>query len=265
MHCSIRADVSASARSGQVIFPRPAVSAGIKKQTGNAQVRVLIIDDHPLIVEAIGIAIDSLRPDVQVESLPSVESLDREQPERPDLVLLDMSLPGVSGLDALGSVIARWPETIVVIFSATDDSASIRRALSAGARGFIPKTSPHKVLIDALRLVLDGGTYIPPDILVEPSTPSAPSLSRNATPPGFEMHGSPHTGDVPQPPLSERQRQIVELLAQGMTTKEICRELGISQNTVKTHVASIFRALGVRNRAQVVAVTQAWLLRHRSH
>ena len=80
--------------------------------------RVLIIDDHPLIVEAIGIAIDSLRPDVQVESLPSVESLDREQPERPDLVLLDMSLPGVSGLDALGSVIARWPETIVVIFSA---------------------------------------------------------------------------------------------------------------------------------------------------
>ena len=69
--------------------------------------RVLIIDDHPLIVEAIGIAIDSLRPDVQVESLPSVEALEREQPERPDLVLLDMSLPGVSGLDALGSVIAR--------------------------------------------------------------------------------------------------------------------------------------------------------------
>jgi DNA-binding NarL/FixJ family response regulator len=228
-------------------------------------VHVLIIDDHPLIVEAIGIAIDSLRPDVQVESLPSVESLERDHPEQPDLVLLDMSLPGISGLDALGSVVARWPDTIVVIFSATDDSASIRRALSAGARGFIPKTSPHKVLIDALRLVLDGGTYIPPDILADSNPSPNPAVSRNASPPGFEMHGSPPLGDVPKPPLSERQRQIVELLAQGMTTKEICRVLGISQNTVKTHVASIFRTLGVRNRAQVVAVTQAWLLRHGNH
>ncbi|MEK9719960.1 MAG: response regulator transcription factor [Quisquiliibacterium sp.] len=230
---------------------------------GIFQLQVLIIDDHPLIVEAISIAIESLRPDAQVTSVPSVEALDRQGAAQPDLVLLDMSLPGLSGLDALASVIARWPETIVVIFSATDDSTSIRRALSAGARGFIPKTSAQKVLIDALRLVLDGGTYVPPDILVQPDEPPDARLTRNASRPRLDIDARPAPDGALEPPLSERQRQIVELLAQGLTTRDICRELGISQNTVKTHVASIFRALKVRNRAQVVAVTQAWLLKNR--
>jgi DNA-binding NarL/FixJ family response regulator len=156
-----------------------------------------------------------------------------------------------------------WPQALVVIFSATDDSATIRRALAAGARGFIPKTSPHKVLIDALQLVLDGGTYVPPDILADIDRPleeaSADAASSGpiapSPRPGLQAHD--------HPALSERQRQIVELLAQGMTTKEICRVLGISPNTVKTHVATIFRALGVRNRTQVVAVTQAWLHQQR--
>jgi DNA-binding NarL/FixJ family response regulator len=115
------------------------------------------------------------------------------------------------------------------------------------------------VLVDALQLVLDGGTYIPPDILQ-----GRPTVLPATEPYRPVVHGAPAGGTraMEHPQLSVRQRQIVELLAQGMTTKEICRELNISPNTVKTHVASIFRALGVRNRAQVVAVTQAWLQRH---
>ncbi len=225
--------------------------------------RVLIIDDHPMIVEAVTLAIGALRPDVLVDSVASVEELERRVMEPPGLVLLDLTLPGRSGLQALADVTGRWPQALVVIFSATDDSASIRRALAAGARGFIPKTSPHKVLIDALQLVLDGGTYVPPDILIGAGSDVGEDLAVGAGSgpiapaprPGLQAHD--------HPALSERQRQIVELLAQGMTTKEICRVLGISPNTVKTHVATIFRALGVRNRTQVVAVTQAWLHQQR--
>ena len=225
--------------------------------------RILIVDDHPMIVEAVTLAIGSLRPDAAVESTTSIEDMGRAALSTPDLVLLDLTLPGRSGLDALASVLGRWPAALVVIFSATDDSRSIRRALAAGARGFIPKTSSNKVLVDALRLVLDGGTYVPPDILSESALQAL-----DAELPEEGMDGG--AGGMPitlqahdHPALSERQQQIVELLAQGMTTKEICRQLGISPNTVKTHVASIFRALGVRNRTQVVAVTQAWLLKQR--
>ncbi len=223
------------------------------------ELRILIIDDHPMIVEAVTLAISSLRPEAKVQAAPSVEALDRMETEgAPQLILLDLTLPGRSGLAALATVRQRFPATAVVIFSATDDSHSIRNALDAGARGFIPKTSPHRVLIDALQLVLDGGTYIPPDILQ-----GRPAVLPATEPYRPIVHSAPASGtrSVDHPQLSERQRQIVELLAQGMTTKEICRELNISPNTVKTHVASIFRALGVRNRAQVVAVTQAWLQR----
>ena len=221
--------------------------------------RVLIVDDHPLIVEAITLAIGALRPGVTVDAVPSAEAFEGASLLDPDLVLLDLTLPGRSGLDALGSVRRQWPDALVVIFSATDDAATIRRALGAGARGFIPKTSPHKVLIDALQLVLDGGTYVPPDILAR----SVGTDSRPVPTSGADADSPVHRKGLEEhPALSERQRQIVVLLAEGLTTKEICRRLGISPNTVKTHIASIFRALGVRNRTQVVAVTQAWLHRH---
>jgi len=226
-------------------------------------VRVLIVDDHPMIVEAVTLAIEALRPDVLVDSVASIEELERARPEPPDLVLLDLTLPGRSGLQALSSVTVAWPQALVVIFSATDDSASIRRALASGAKGFIPKTSPQRVLLDALQLVLDGGTYIPPDILTSTVTGMDERSDESGSSAGIRPAVSADLKAHAHPALSERQRQIVELLAQGMTTKEICRVLGISPNTVKTHVATIFRALGVRNRTQVVAVTQAWLHQQR--
>lgn len=222
--------------------------------------RVLIIDDHPLIVEAASLAIGALRPDAQIATLASVEELERGGSREPvGLVLLDLTLPGRSGMDALTAVLRRLPDAMVVIFSAADDAATIRHALSNGARGFIPKTSPHKVLIDALRLVLDGGTYVPPDILAEGGAHGAGSHAPGAA--GRDAAAQLRSGLEDHPALSERQREVVALLAQGLTTKEICRKLDISPNTVKTHIASIFRALGVRNRTQVVAATQAWLNR----
>jgi len=222
--------------------------------------RVLVIDDHPLIIEAITAAIGALEPDVVIDTASSVEeSAARAADATVDLVLLDLTLPGLRGLDALAAVKGVLPAAPIVIFSATHDPETITRALRSGAKGFIPKTSSHQVLLQALKLVLSGGTYVPPDILTTTGAGggagTAPSAAASES-----GSGSGRTGpDAAVASLTERQRQIAELLAQGLTTKEICRRLNISPNTVKTHVASIFRALGVSNRAQIVAVTHSHL------
>jgi DNA-binding NarL/FixJ family response regulator len=117
------------------------------------------------------------------------------------------------------------------------------------------------VLIDALRLVLDGGVYVPPDILTEAMSASeaAETTQPAYAAPGSAEHLEPAGREVPYASsreiesLTDRQREVLALLAQGMPTKEVCRHLGISPNTAKTHIATIFRALGVNNRAQLVA------------
>ena len=229
---------------------------------------ILVIDDHPLIVQAITSVIDTLRCQAVVHSLDSVEAIDAAGLHfSPQLVLLDLALPGVSGLFALRAVRQRFPQSSIVIFSATQDSDTIASALRAGARGFIPKTSRYRDLADALRLVLDGGTYVPPGVL-DPVEAARPFAAGNP-PPGYSHQmaaprdsGLPVEDDSgptgnPSDLLTERQRQIVGLFADGLSTKEISRRLGISTNTVKSHIAVIFRTLGVSNRAQVVAITHS--------
>ena len=224
---------------------------------------ILVIDDHPLIVQAITTVIGTLGRNAVVHALESVEAIEAaELPNDPQLVLLDLALPGVSGLPALEAVCRHYPRSSIVIFSATQDARTITSALLAGARGFIPKTSRYRVLADALQLVLDGGTYVPPDIL------GSGNLAGGRPILGAELDASPGTPTRMTPSgrflastagarLTERQREIVSLFADGLTTKQISRRLGISANTVKSHVAVIFRTLGVSNRAQVVALTHS--------
>jgi len=219
--------------------------------------QVLVIDDHPLVAQAIVTVIDALRPDATVRTIDRIEALQGQVFDAPpDLVLLDLTLPGISGLEAFHATKAILPDAAIVIFSAAQDSGTIIAALRTGAKGYIPKTSRHRVLADALQLVLHGGVYVPPDIL-GPAEPSSIELPRQAA------HASRDSGlyatpDPPAPagapPLTARQQEIVALLADGLTTKHISRQLGISGNTVKSHIAVIFRTLGVSNRAQLVAV-----------
>jgi DNA-binding NarL/FixJ family response regulator len=208
-------------------------------------------------------AIATLRGDVELRSVASLEALDTMPPSesRFDLVLLDLNLPGHSGLESLDALRQRLSDPTVVIFSASNDAQTIGRALRRGARGFIPKTSSHRVLIDALRLVLDGGVYVPPDILAEAmsvshapeAVPAPDQSSPNASGRVGAVHVTTFSGSREIDALTERQREVLALLAEGMQTKEICRRLGISPNTAKTHIATIFRAIGVNNRAQLVA------------
>ena len=224
---------------------------------------ILGIDDHPLIGQAITPVIGTLGRNAVVHALESGEAIETAAlPNDPQLVLLDLALPGVSGLPALEAVCRHYPRSSIVIFSATQDAGTITGALLAGARGFIPKTSRYRVLADALQLVLDGGTYVPPDILVsdhpaggmprlEDELDGAPDKLSSLAPSGRFLASAAGSR------LTERQREIASLFADGLTTKQISRRLGISTNTVKSHVAVIFRTLGVSNRAQVVALTHS--------
>lgn len=224
---------------------------------------ILVIDDHPLIVQAITTVIGTLGRNAVVHALDCVEAIDTAGlMNDPQLVLLDLALPGISGLPALEAVCRHYPQSSIVIFSATQDATTITRALRAGARGFIPKTSRYRVLADALQLVLDGGTYVPPDILALGNLANRGAMLAEKTVPATHDSSSTPPSDrflasAVGVRLTDRQREIVGLFADGLTTKQISRRLGISTNTVKSHVAVIFRTLGVSNRAQVVAITNS--------
>lgn len=153
-----------------------------------------------------------------------------------DLILLDMGLPGVAGLDALTAMREAFPGASIVVFSGAEDPELVRATIDAGAMGFIPKSSTQDVLKDALRLILDGGVYIPRLAL-------ATALTTSTAGDGG-WNGVEH--------LSARQQDVLRALIQGKANKVIARELGISEHTVKSHLSAVFRALGVRNRTEAV-------------
>ena len=206
--------------------------------------KVLVVDDHPLVRQAIGGVLRQLEPDVQVLESASVDEALAAARANMDarLVLLDIHLPGTSGLDGVKTIRDTLPEVPVVVISASEDPADITRALDAGAMGFIPKSQPTAVLLNALRLVLAGGVYLPPAMLKQPTAKSAESLRPTS---GGAMHYR-NLG------LTERQAQVLGLLVQGMPNKVISRELDLAEGTVKIHITAILKALNVSNRTQAV-------------
>jgi DNA-binding NarL/FixJ family response regulator len=157
-----------------------------------------------------------------------------------DLVLLDLNIPGLAGIPALKAWRRRYPEVPVVVLSSADDRPTVLAAIAAGAAGFIPKSSPNEVLLNALRLVLAGGKYLPPEALA----PVAGSASRGAGAATERALSLETLG------LTDRQAQVLKLLAAGKSNKLICRELDLAERTVKAHISAVFRALGVTTRTQ---------------
>jgi DNA-binding NarL/FixJ family response regulator len=212
---------------------------------GRYRVKVLVVDDHPLIRQALLVVLTQLDSDLQVLEAGNVPDALELAEANPDLnvVLLDIHLPGLSGLDALQSFRDRAPAVPVVVISASEDPADITRALDSGAMGFIPKSQSSQVMISALRLVLAGGVYLPPEM-----------VRRSA-------HGGGAAASAPAPAqstnyrdvgLTERQAQVLALLIQGMPNKLICRDLDLAEGTVKIHITAILKALKVSNRTQAV-------------
>jgi len=197
--------------------------------------RALVIDDHPLIQEIVPAVLAKALGDVAVATESTLEAgLARAAgDETPDLVLLDLGLPGCQGLEALARFRSKFPDVLLVVLSATCDRASILAALEAGAVGYIPKTSKPDVMVAALKLVAAGGTYVPPEAL-EASVEKVTSRRRRAL------------------ELTQRQKDVLRLILKGYNNERIAAELAIAPNTVKQHAHAIFSALGVSTRADAV-------------
>ena len=199
--------------------------------------KVVICDDHELFRAGLRDALGSLPSEAGELTLlesgdaPAALALVAEHDDVA-LVLLDLELPGMDGMQALARLREGHPTVSVAVVSAEQGGRAIRAALDGGASGFIPKTSKKSVLLSALQIILDGGIYVPPEALERSSRRSG------------------------APTLSDRQQEVLELLVKGLTNKEIAGVLGISAATVKVHVAAVLDALEVTNRTEAATVAQ---------
>jgi DNA-binding NarL/FixJ family response regulator len=195
-----------------------------------------VVDDHPLILSALGQLLPQLDRPVTVLGAGNRDETYAILAAHPDvaLTLLDLALPGSRGLELLGKLRRDFPRLPIAVLSATHDRATVDSALASGARGFIAKTASAMQLVDAVQRLLDGRICPRPD-LARPST---------RTSDGFEAP------DVLG--LTQRQSDVLRLLVQGKPNKLICRDLNLSEGTVKVHVSAILRALNVHTRAQAI-------------
>lgn len=207
--------------------------------------KILIVDDHVLFREGLRHVLLQLEPKGEILEAGKCEDAFQLVDANPDmdLVLLDLSLPGMGGFAGLGEFRARYPGVPVVVMSGSEERHDVQNALDNGALGYIPKSSTSQVMLSALRLVFSGGVYLPPVM-----------LSGVAAPPP-EMANTLKSG------LTDRQLAVLRLLAEGKSNKLIGRELDLAEGTVKIHISSIFRALNVSNRTEaVIAARKSGLL-----
>jgi DNA-binding NarL/FixJ family response regulator len=194
--------------------------------------KLLIADDHPLMLQGLRRTFESSEDiDVVGEAHCGSEVLALIERRRPDVVLLDMHMPGIDGLACLAQIREHWPEIKVVILSACDERASIDAALHAGASSYIVKSVSPTDIPSVLRQVSTGAVY---------HTPSRPAA--NTTP----------AEEDDTPLLTDRETTILAAVADGLTTKAISKQLWVSEHTVKFHLTNIYRKLGVNNRSGAV-------------
>lgn len=205
--------------------------------------KVLIADDHELfrsglkqlVVDALGAS--EVR---EAESLDkAIETLTLEGAG--DLVLVDLRMPGMNGAESLAALRDGFPAAKIAVVSAWEERADILAALSAGVNGYVPKSLPSSEITAALRSVLEGRIYVPPAIGRREPTAAAPAQS----------------GALAPDKLTLRQKEVLNELLKGQASKEIARTLDIAEGTVKIHLAAIYRALGVRTRAEAIAKFRA--------
>jgi DNA-binding NarL/FixJ family response regulator len=224
--------------------------------------KVLLIDDHPLILQALQGVIESLGSGITVitaESAAAARAALKSETDF-DLVLLDLQLGDADGFEVLVEFRRVYPTLPVVVVSASDRHSDVIKAIDLGAMGFVPKRASNASLFEALNMVMSGGIYIPPIAL---GTDPAPRAGEGG--PGGVLRvvgASPQDARYPDATLAEigltpRQTEVLQLLLKGLPNKMIARELSLSVETVKDHVAAVLRALGVSSRTQaVLAVSQ---------
>jgi DNA-binding NarL/FixJ family response regulator len=199
--------------------------------------RLVIADDHPLFRGALREAVVGLLARVDIAEAGTFEAVAEllERGGDVDLILLDLTMPGVRGFSGLMYMRAQYPSVPVVVVSANDDPTVIRRCMEFGASGFIPKTLGVEAMRGAIRRVLDGGLWTPPDVDLTGGSDAETSelMARMAT-------------------LTPQQVRVLMMLSEGLLNKQIAFQLGVSEATVKAHVSAILQKLGVESRTQAV-------------
>lgn len=192
-------------------------------------IRVLIADDHPVVREGIA-AMLRLGPEIRViaEASTTEEAIASALLHRPDIVLMDLRMPEIGGVEAIKRLREAWPEVRVILLTTYDHDEDIYRALLAGAKSYLLKDIPRQELLDGVRAVHAGKKYIHPDV--------AAKLA--------EQIGAEH--------LSEREIDVLQLIAAGKSNKEIGSQLSITEGTVKVHISNLMSKLGVNDRTQAV-------------
>lgn len=229
--------------------------------------KILIADDHRLVIEAVKAKLSELEPGIEFVLAMSVDELLAGATDDLDLALIDLNMPGADGQAHIDDIRRRHPAVPVIVLSGYEDPAIMRSALERGVLGFIPKAYSPDVMLSAVRLVLAGGVYVPPMMLTALPPHLVPGASQQAGGEGFARggggsggatgNGNGQTLEHLRSVLTERQVEVLQLLSQGKPNKLIGRSLGISEGTVKIHLAAIFRALNVRNRTEAVVAAQA--------
>ena len=206
--------------------------------------KLLIVDDHPVLREGLVALLRHLGPDTEILEAGDAPAALRLVEEHADLdiVVLDLLMPGMSGLSALAEFGRARPDLPVIVLSSSEDPQDARKALAQGALGYVPKSASQHTLISAIRLVLAGDLYVPPLVLNEMAN------TRRA-------HLRQRSGDV-NSLLTERQIEVLKRLSDGQPNKTIAFELDLSEKTVKAHITAIFKALNVVNRTQAAAVAR---------
>jgi two-component system, NarL family, nitrate/nitrite response regulator NarL len=200
--------------------------------------KLLVVDDHPVFRDGMAALLKQAADNTTVLQAPECATALSIADANPDIdaVFVDLMMPGMTGDMAVREFGKRRPELPVIVLSSSENPSDVRRALNAGALGYIPKSANPQTLLSALKLVLSGNIYVPP-------------LLAQATAPSHETHS--HTGTAaPIEQLTERQLDVLKQLCTGLSNKDISARLGIAEKTVKVHVAAIFKTLNVVNRTQ---------------
>lgn len=186
--------------------------------------RILLIDDHAMFRSGLCMLIGVSMPAAGVHEAGSLDEAIHNEPEAPDIVLLDIKMPGLNGVDGIALLKRKWPEVPVLMLSSHDEPETVHRAFANGANGFVSKAETAERIIDMIRQTLHGQLAPPPA-----ENPSANERQ-----------------------LTARQREVLDLLSQGLSNKLIARRLGLSENTVRRHVQDILQHFQVANRAEAV-------------
>ena len=211
--------------------------------------RILIADDHALVRGGLSLLIRTLHPETVIQECNDFEKVTRalDGPEPIDLLLIDLLMPGMQSIESIQSICRRSPDLPVIVVSVKEEMQLIRQALRAGASGYIPKSSTPDVTLNAIRLVLSGGIYIPPDAL------ELRNFAAEDGNGGGQPRPAPEESAASGSPLTSRQVDVLDLIAEGKSNQEVGAELGLTAGTVKMHLSRIYKVLNAKSRTDALA------------